>query len=169
MMIAPPAIVGAEGTSPNTRYPNITAHTIIAYWYGTTTLAGASFSERLVQSSATIEMHPASTNRPRSGSPGARHANGASTRPTLNVPVNCVAASTISGVARSERVTIISTAKEKLPASAISAGHDTVCADGCKAINTPQKPTTTALQRRQPTFSRRMIAESAVTKIGHAR
>ena len=75
----------------------------------------------------------------------------------------------MSGVARSERVTIISTANEKLPASAISAGHVTVCADGCSAISTPQNPTTTALQRRHPTFSRNTIADNAVTKIGHAR
>ena len=94
---------------------------------------------------------------------------GARTRPTLKVPVNCVAASTISGVARSERVTIISTANEKLPPSAISAGQLTVCAEGRIAISTPQKPVMTALQRRQPTCSRKMIADNAVTKIGHAR
>src|SRR4051794_40788839 len=169
MMIAAPTIVASDGTSPNTTQPNITAHTIIAYWYGTTTLAGASFSERLVHNSATIEMHPASTNKPRSGRSGIRHANGASTRPTLNVPANCVAASTMSGVARSERVTIINSVNEKLPASAISAGHEMVSADGCIAISTPQKPTATALQRRHPTCSRSMIADSAVTKIGPAR
>ena len=85
------------------------------------------------------------------------------------MPTNCVDASTMSGVARSERVISISNANEMLPPSAISAGQLTVCADGRSAISTPQKPISTALQRRQPTCSRSTIADSAVTKIGAAR
>ncbi len=55
------------------------------------------------------------------------------------------------------------------PASAISAGQDIVAPVGRSAIKTPMKPMTTAVQRRQPTCSRRKIAEKAVTKIGAAR
>src|SRR3954469_14170775 len=115
MMIAPPAIVGAEGTSPNTRYPNITAHTIIEYWYGTTTLAGASFSERLTHNSAATEMHPAAANRPRLPMLGATQPNGDITAPNVNVPANCDEASTISGVLRNERVISINSANDTLP------------------------------------------------------
>src|SRR5215467_3867015 len=104
MMIAAPAIVAGCGTSPNTVMPNITAQTIIEYWYGTTTLAGASFSERLTQSSAATEMMPAVKNSTRLPADGVTQPNGDSTRPRMNVPPNCVVASTISGVARSERV-----------------------------------------------------------------
>ena len=85
------------------------------------------------------------------------------------MPTNCDDASTISGVARNERVISISTANDMLPPSAIIAGQLTVCADGRSAISTPQKPIRTALQRRQPTRSRSTIADSAVTKIGQAR
>ncbi len=75
----------------------------------------------------------------------------------------------MSDVPRRKRVTTISTPKARLPASAISAGQLIACADGFSAIKTPQKPTATALQRRQPTCSPRKIADSAVTKIGAAR
>ena len=85
------------------------------------------------------------------------------------MPMNCVDASTMSGVARSERVISISSANDVEPASAISAGQLTVCDDGRNAINTPQKPISTALHRRQPIFSRNTIPDSAVTKIGQAR
>ena len=95
--------------------------------------------------------------------------NGDISAPSANVPMNCVDASTISGVARSERVISIRNANEMLPPSAISAGQLTVCVDGRSAISTPQKPIRTALQRRQPTRSRSTIADSAVTKIGQAR
>jgi hypothetical protein len=72
-------------------------------------------------------------------------------------------------VARSERVISIRKAKDVEPASAISAGQLTLFADGRSAISTPQKPINTALQRRQPIFSRSTMPDSAVTKIGHAR
>jgi flagellum-specific peptidoglycan hydrolase FlgJ len=74
----------------------------------------------------------------------------------------------MSGVARSERVISIRKANEVDPASAISAGQLTVSADGFSAISTPQKPMMTALQRRQPIFSRSRMPDSAVTKIGQA-
>lgn len=70
---------------------------------------------------------------------------------------------------RSERVMIMSAANDALPASAIIAGQLNACVDGLSAIMTPMKPTTMALQRRQPTFSPRKIADAAVTKIGAAR
>ena len=85
------------------------------------------------------------------------------------MPPNCDDASTISGVARSERVISISNANEKLPPSAIIAGQLTVCADGRSAINTPTKPIRIAVQRRQPTRSPSTSPDSAVTKIGAAR
>ena len=40
---------------------------------------------------------------------------------------------------------------------------------GRSTISTPMKPTTTALQRRQPTFSPRIGTDSAVTTIGTAK
>src|ERR1700742_1429829 len=114
-------------------------------------------------------MQPAVANNARLSSPGVTQPIGDNRAPSTKVPANCDDASTISGVARSERVISISTANDVLPASAISAGQLTVCDDGRKAISTPQNPTTIALQRRQPTRSRSTIADSAVTKIGQAR
>ena len=73
--------------------------------------------------------------------------------PSRNVPPNCDDASTISGVARSERVISIRNANDRLPPSAIIAGQLTVCVDGRSAISTPQKPIRIAVQRRQPTCS----------------
>src|SRR6266550_4105932 len=142
---------------------------IIEYLYGTTTLAGASFSERLTHNSAPTEMHPAAAKRTRPPGLGVTHPNGDNSAPSRNVPANCDEASTISGVARSERVISISTANDRLPPSAIIAGQLTVCDDGRSAINTPQKPIRTALQRRQPTRSRSTMVDNAVTKIGQAR
>ena len=114
-------------------------------------------------------MQPAAANSPRLARSGVIQPIGDSNAPKTKVPANCVDANTTSGVARNERVINISTAKDVLPPSAISAGQLTVCGDGCNAISTPQKPTKMALQRRQPTRSRSTIADSAVTKIGHAR
>src|ERR1700753_1249134 len=142
---------------------------IIEYWYGTTTLAGASLSERLTHNSALIEMHPAVANRQRLLKSGVTQPIGASSAPNRKVPANCDAASTMSGVARSERVISINSANDVLPPSAISAGQLMVCDDGRSAISTPQKPITIAVQRRQPTCSPSTIADSAVTKIGQAR
>src|SRR4030081_2280567 len=142
---------------------------IIEYWYGTTTLAGASFSERLTHNSALTEMHPAAANRPRRPMPGVTQPKGDISRPSVNVPANCDDASTISGVARNDRVISISTANDRLPPSAIIAGQLTFWDDGRSAIKPPAKPIKIALQRRQPTCSRRTIADSAVTKIGLAR
>ena len=85
------------------------------------------------------------------------------------MPPNCADASTISGVARSERVISISKANDRLPPSAIIAGQLTVCADGRSAISTPQNPTRMAVQRRQPTCSPSAMPDNAVTKIGAAR
>src|SRR5216683_2782299 len=142
---------------------------IIEYWYGTTTLAGASFSERLTHNSAATEMHPAAANRPRLPRLGVTQPIGDNNAPSRKVPANCDDASTISGVARSERVISINSANDRLPPSAMTAGQLTVCDDGRSAITTPQKPIRTALQRRQPTCSRSTIADSAVTKMGDAR
>ena len=71
--------------------------------------------------------------------------------------------STVSLVPRKCRVTIIRNENEKLPASAIRAGALQLAEVGRSAMITPMKPTITALQRRQPTFSRRNKAETAVT------
>src|ERR1700760_2680276 len=142
---------------------------IIEYWYGTTTLAAASFRERLTHNSALTEMQPAVANRQRLLKSGVTHPIGASSAPNRKVPANCEDASTISGVARNERVISISSANDVLPPSAISAGQLTVCDDGRSAISTPQKPITIAVQRRHPTCSRNTMADNAVTKIGQAR
>src|SRR3982074_3345145 len=109
---------------------------IIEYWYGTTVEAGASFSERLTHNSALTEMHPAAANRPRLPILGVTQPNGDISAPRVNVPTNCDDASTISGVARNERVISISTANDRLPPSAIIAGQLTVCDDGRSAIST---------------------------------
>src|SRR2546421_1157563 len=165
MMMTAPTMVGTCGTSPNTTWPNATAHTIIEYWYGTTTDAGASFSERLTHISALTEMAPASANSPRLPRVGVTQPIGDISAPSVKVPMNCVDASTMSGVERTERVISISSANEVEPASAISAGQLTVCDDGRSAINTPQKPISTALQRRQPICSRNRIPDRAGTMI----
>ncbi|MGY4354453.1 hypothetical protein ACVW0J_000946 [Bradyrhizobium sp. i1.7.7] len=83
--------------------------------------------------------------------------------------MNCDDAITMSGVFRRLRVISIRVANDRLPPSAISAGRLTVWADGRNAISTPQKPIRIAVQRRQPTFSPRKIADIAVTKMGPAR
>ena len=107
--------------------------------------------------------------RPRLRRLGVTQPRGDNTAPSRNVPANCDDASTISGVARSERVISIKSAKDRLPPSAIMAGQLTVCAEGRSAIRTPPKPIRIALQRRQPTRSRKTIADSAVTNTGQAR
>jgi hypothetical protein len=114
-------------------------------------------------------MQPAAANIARLPMPGVTQPNGAITAPSRSVPTNCEVAITMSEVARSIRVIRSSTEKHRLPASAIIAGPLKLCADGLSAITTPAKPIKIALQRRQPTCSRRTIADSAVTKIGHAR
>ena len=123
----------------------------------------------MTQRPAPIEMQPATANRPRSLQSGVIQPNGATTRPKTSVPQNCADVSTMSGVPRSDLVMIINAANEALPVSAIRAGQLTACVVGRSAIITPTKPTTMALQRRQPTCSPRKIAEAAVTKIGAAR
>jgi hypothetical protein len=70
--------------------------------------------------------------------------------------------STTSGVPRTARVTSMKAVKQIEPASAISAGPVSVAVEGRIAMITPTKPATTALQRRQPTFSPRNSAENAV-------
>src|SRR5581483_6485871 len=169
MMMAAPATVAVDGTSPNTTRPKITAQMIMEYWYGTTTLAGASFSERLTQSSALTEMQPATANSARLERDGGTQPNGDIAAPSRNEPANCDDAITMSGVDRSERVISINPEKLRLPASAISAGPLKVCAEGRSAMMTPRKPIRIAVQRRQPTRSPRTIADSAVTNTGAAR
>src|ERR1700744_3723293 len=131
-------------------------------------LAGASLSERLTHNNAPTEIAPDAKNRPRLPHVGVTQPSGAVARPNNNVPANCAEASTMSGVARSERVIIIKTEKARLPASAIIAGHVTAFADGSSAIKPPQNPIRIALQRRQPTCSRSTSADNAATKIGVA-
>src|SRR5215813_3944832 len=104
MMIAAPIMVAGCGTSPNTVMPKITAQMIIEYWYGTTTLAGASLSERLTQTSALTEMQPATANSARLPAPGATQPNGDISAPSTKVPTNCELAITMSDVARRLRV-----------------------------------------------------------------
>ena len=76
-------------------------------------------SDRLTQSSAATDVKPASANSTRLPAVGGTQSSAESPAPSRNVPPNCVAAITMSGVARSERVTSISTANERLPPSAI--------------------------------------------------
>src|ERR1700737_1172901 len=123
---------------------------IIEYWYGTTTLAGASFSERLTHNSAATEMHPAAANRPRLPMPGATQPNGDNSAPSRNGPANCDDASPISGVARSERVISINTANDRLPPNAMTAGQLIVCVDGHAAENNGSYAIRTAAKLRQP-------------------
>src|ERR1700749_5282502 len=115
MMIAAPAMVAGFGTSPTTGMPNITAQTIIEYWWGTTTLAGASFSERLTQTSAVTEMQPAAANSARLPALGVTQPNGDISAPSTNVPTNCDVAITMSGVARTERVINSNRENARLP------------------------------------------------------
>src|SRR3977135_4666768 len=112
---------------------------IIEYWYGTTTLAGASFSERLTHNSALTEMHPAAANRPRLPMPGVTQPKGDISAPSANVPANCDDASTISGVARSERVISINSANDRLPPSAIIAGQLPAWERGPSATSAPHQ------------------------------
>src|SRR6476661_4735070 len=106
-------------------------------------------------------MHPAAANRPRLPRLGVTQPNGDISAPSVNVPANCDEASTISGVLRNERVISINSANDRLPPSAMRASQLTVCDEGRSAINTPQKPIRTALQRRQPTCSRSISDERA--------
>src|SRR3954453_10730588 len=162
-MIADPASVKASGTSPNTSQPSATAHTIMVYWYGTTMLAAASLSERLTQANAAAATTPSSIISAKSPALGPTQPSGATTPLTTTMAPKVPLTITTSEVPRSMRVMIRKIAKKKLPASAISAGKVNVAAEGRSAINTPAKPTATALQRRQPTCSPRKSAESAVT------
>jgi hypothetical protein len=54
-------------------------------------------------------------------------------------------------------------AKAKLPTIEISAGAVSEAAEGSSATMTPQKPTTIAHQRRQPTCSPSRKGDSAAT------
>src|SRR5437660_9439827 len=118
-----------------------------------------------MQSSAAIDVTPATANRARLPIVGVTQPIGDISAPSRNVPPNCDDASTISGVARSERVISINNANDRLPPSAIIAGQLTVCADGRNAISTPQNPIRIAVQRRQPTFSPSAMPDKAGTKI----
>src|SRR5437588_347964 len=101
------------------------------YWNGATTLAGASFSDRLTQASASIASTPNSVKRTRSRGDGVTHPNGAASAPNTNVPPIWPATSTVSVVSRNARVTIIRKAKSTLPASAMSTGGVKLALDAC--------------------------------------
>src|SRR5215207_467511 len=98
----------------------------MVYWYGTTTLAGASLSERLTHTSAPIATTPSSASNGKSCADGVTQPNGASTAPTTSVVAICVETSARSAVPRNTRVVTSSTAYIRLPASAISAGQENV-------------------------------------------
>ena len=83
--------------------------------------------------------------------------------PNSSVAAICPATSTVFEVARSIRVVTREAAKHMLPVSAISAGSVRLAADGRNASTTPPKPTSTAVQRRQPTCSRSSTTERPVT------
>src|SRR3954467_2694655 len=102
-----------------------------------------------MHSSETTDVTPAGANRARLPRVGVTQPIGDISAPSRNVPQNCDDASTISGVARSERVISISSENDRLPPSAIIAGQLTVCADGRSAMSTPQNPIAMADQRRQ--------------------
>ena len=78
-----------------------------------------------------------------------------------SAPIVCQVTSVVSLVARSLRLRISEIAKDRLPISANSDGHDSEADDGLSAMTTPQKPSTIASQRRQPTFSPRKKCDSA--------
>src|SRR5262245_39035931 len=142
---------------------------MVVYWYGTTTLAGASLSERLTQTCATIDTMPSSTSSSASRSGGVTQPIGASAAPNSSAAAVCVVTRTVSVVPRRLRVAIIDSEKVNEPASAISAGADSAAEPGRRHTSTPTKPTITALQRRQPTGSRSTVPAMAVTKTGPAR
>ena len=89
--------------------------------------------------------------------------NGAITAPNSSVPPICPEISTVFDVSRSKRVVIMSSEKNTLPTSAISAGRVRLAAVGRIASITPPKPTSTAVQRRHPTLSLSRTTDSAVT------
>src|SRR5688500_18517241 len=95
---------------------------MVVYWYGTTVLAGASFSERLTQTCASSATMPRSASRTMSRGGGAIQFSGASAAPKTSAATVCVVTSTVSLEPRSERVEIIDSENVKLPASATSAG-----------------------------------------------
>ena len=117
----------------------------------------------MTQASAIIESTPNSDISAKSRPDGITHANGVATRPSSSVAAICPATSTVLDVLRSMRVAIIETAKNMLPANAISAGKVRLAAVGRKASSTPAKPMSTAVHRRQPTRSCNSTTESAVT------
>src|SRR3954454_25316750 len=104
-----------------------------------------------MHASAATETIPAAANRPRLPRVGVTQPIGDISAPSRNVPQNCDDASTISGVARNERVISISSENDRQPPSAIIAGQLTVCAEGRSAISTPQNPIAKAYQLRQHT------------------
>src|SRR3954452_21294391 len=116
-----------------------------------------------MQNSAAIDTAPKTDRKKRSYGVGVIQTNGAVAAPNANEPKNCPVISTVSLVSRTILVTTIRIAKNTLPVSAISAGRVNEAAEGRSAITTPAKPTSTAVQRRQPTFSFKSSAENAVT------
>src|SRR5215470_9574609 len=136
---------------------------IMVYWYGTTTLAGASVSERLTHASATTDSTPNSTSSTKSRSEGAVQPNGAAMAPNTSVDTSCPDMSTICAVFRSMRVVTSKTAKNRLPLTAISAGSVKLAGDGRNASTTPAKPTATAAPRRQPVLSLSTTVDNTVT------
>ena len=102
---------------------------------------------------ATVATTPSTTSSATAFHVSATQVNGAITKPNSSAAAICTVTSTVSEVPRTRRVQTSSSAKEMLPAMAISAGQEKLCADGLSAIMTPAKPTITAEQRRQPTCS----------------
>src|SRR5947207_14836203 len=122
-----------------------------------------------MHASATTENTPNNDISAKSRTVGSTQTNGVVAAPNSRVAAICPATSTVFEVARNMRVVTSEAAKQMLPVSAISAASVKLAADGRNASSTPAKPTSTAVQRRQPTCSRSSTTESAVTSIGTAR
>src|ERR1044071_1432450 len=97
---------------------------MVVYWYGTTMLAGASLSERLTQTCATIATMPSSASSSASRGGGVTQPIGASTAPKIIAAAVWAVTSTMSVVPRRLRVAIIDSEKVNEPESAISDGQD---------------------------------------------
>ena len=89
---------------------------MVVYWYGTTVEAGASLSERLTQTCATIATMPSSARSTRSRIDDVTQATGDSTAPSTSAATVCDTTSTVSLVPRKVRVAIIDNENVKLPA-----------------------------------------------------
>src|SRR5690242_15145230 len=163
MMITAPASTWTRGSSPKISNPSTTPHTIVVYWYGTTTEAGARLSDMLREGSPPIASTPNSTIRAKSPGGGVTQPNGAAMRPNTAVVATWLDTSTSFAVLRRTGVMTGDIAESRLPEGATSAGAVSAAVDGLSASRTPAKPMSTAAQRRQPTFSLSTKGASAVT------